>query len=207
MIVSLSDEDILYRLTNTEDNFAERKRFSDDKEWLRTAVGFANSCPVGFPAILFIGAYDNGKIEMPAKAVNLDSLQKTLTEKLNAAWPPLYYLPKVLRKDSREFLAVLIPGSSSRPHFAGRSFVRVGSETRDASESQFNELLAQRNSKSFAILQWKGKRITAENRNMERIRVMGPVAGSLNQSSRQLMHSLSSFGQILESRACRLIAS
>jgi hypothetical protein len=175
--VEISDDDLLSRLTSTEDNFIERKRFSDDRDWLRTVVGFANSCPLSFPGVLFIGVYDNGTVETPAKPINLDSLQKTLSERLNKAWPPIYYLPKVIRKAGNEFLAVLVPGSPSRPHFAGRSYVRVGSETRDASELQFGELLAQRNSKSFAILEWKGKQITAEIRNTENLRVMGPTAG------------------------------
>ena len=175
--VDISDDDLLSRLATTEDNFIERKRFSDDREWLRTVVGFANSCPPSFPGVLFIGVYDNGTVETPTKPVNLDSLQKTLSERMIAAWPPIYYLPKVLRKDTNEFLAVLVPGSPARPHFAGRSYVRIGSETREASELQFTELLAQRNSKSSAILEWKGMRITAEIRNTENLRVMGPTAG------------------------------
>jgi len=36
--VHLNDDDLLSRLANTEDNFVERKRFSDDREWLRTIV-------------------------------------------------------------------------------------------------------------------------------------------------------------------------
>lgn len=52
----LSDDDLLSsRLSNTEDNFVERKRFSDDRQWLRTAVAFANSCPIGYPGILSSG--------------------------------------------------------------------------------------------------------------------------------------------------------
>jgi predicted HTH transcriptional regulator len=85
ILVHLSDDDLLSRLTNTEDNFVERKRFSDDREWLRTVVAFANSCPIGYPGVLFIGVYDNGTVEQPGKPINLDSLQKTLTERCNEA--------------------------------------------------------------------------------------------------------------------------
>jgi predicted HTH transcriptional regulator len=177
LTVQISDEDLLRRLTNTEDNFTERKRFSDDREWLRTVIGFANSCPLDFPGVLFIGAYNDGRVERPKKPGNLDSLQKTLTDRLNEAWPPIFYLQKVLKRESLEFLAVLVPGSHLRPHFGGKSYLRFGSETREASEKQFNELLAQRNSKAFAILQWKGRQITAEVRNTENYRLMGPVAG------------------------------
>jgi len=160
--VHLSDDDLLSRLENTEDNFVERKRFSDDREWLRTVVAFANSCPIGYPGVLFIGVYDNGIVEQPRNPINLDSLQKTLTERISEAWPPIYFLPKILRKDAQQLLAVLVPGSPLRPHFAGQSYVRVGSETRKASESQYEELLAQRQSKSFEILKWKDKDITVE---------------------------------------------
>jgi predicted HTH transcriptional regulator len=175
LAVRVSDEDLLRRLSSTEDNFTERKRFSDDREWLRTVVGFANSCPLDFPGVLYIGVYDDGRVETPNKPVNLDSLQKTLTERLNDAWPPIYYLPKALGKKDAEFLAVLVPGSSLRPHFAGKSYLRLSSKTVESSDRQFNELLAQRNSKAFAILQWKGKQITVENRNVENYRLMGTV--------------------------------
>ncbi len=162
MQIPLRDEELLLRLGSAEDNFVERKRFSDHREWTRTAVAFANSCPIGFPGILFIGVYDNGEVEQPKDPVNLDSLQKTLAERLGDAWPPIYFLPKVLRKGGQEFLAVLIPGSPQKPHFAGHSYVRVGSQTRKASEEQFNDLILQRNSKAREILGMIGKDMTWE---------------------------------------------
>lgn len=54
----------------------------------------------------------------------------------------------------------MIPGSAERPHFAGLSYVRKGSETRKASEEEFDELIAKRNSKTREILKWKGRKIT-----------------------------------------------
>lgn len=158
----LRDEELISRLGNTEDNFVERKRFSDDREWLRTVVGFANSCPIGYPGILFIGVYDSGAPEKPKKPINLDSLQKTFGERMNEAWPPVYYLTRVIEKDGQQILAVLVPGSAARPHFAGLSYVRVGCETKKASETQFDELVAYRNSKASAILNWKDRDITIE---------------------------------------------
>lgn len=161
-MIRVTDKELFLRLQVTEDNFVERKRFSDHREWNRTAVAFANSCPVDFPGILFIGVYDNGTVERPKDPVNLDSLQKTLAERIANAWPPIYFLPKVLRKDGVEFLAVLIPGSPLRPHFAGHSYVRIGSETRKASEEQFDALIVQRNSKARAIQQMIGQLISWE---------------------------------------------
>jgi predicted HTH transcriptional regulator len=158
-----NEEELLLRLVNTEDNFTERKRFSDDREWLRTVVGFANSCPIGYPGVLFVGVYDNGTPEQPKGNFNFDKVQKTLTERLNDAWPPIYSMTKIMRKNGQEFLAVLVPGSSMRPHFAGHSFVRIGSETKKASDSQYVDLLAQRQSKPYEILKWKEHDISIEH--------------------------------------------
>ena len=156
-MLELTDTDLLARLKDTEDNFVERKSSGDSKDWLKTVVAFANSTPVGLPAVLFIGVRDDGTVEGTA---NLDSLQKSFSKKIGNAYPPIPTFSKVLRHEGKEFLAVIIPGSLERPHFAGRSYVRVGSETRDASEEQFKELITQRTSKTRYILEWKDKEIT-----------------------------------------------
>jgi hypothetical protein len=51
-MVQLSDQDILAQLTNFENRFVERKSSGDHKDWLKTAVGFANTAPIGYPAIV-----------------------------------------------------------------------------------------------------------------------------------------------------------
>ena len=70
-------------------------------------------------------------------------------------------MTKVLLKDGKQFLAIIVPGSENRPHFAGPSYIRVGSETKVASEPQFQELIAQRQSKAYEILKWKGQVVSA----------------------------------------------
>jgi predicted HTH transcriptional regulator len=172
-MINLTDQDILLRLISFEDAFVERKTANDSKDWLKTIVAFANSTPVGDPAILFIGVRNNGDIE---EGTNLDSLQRTLSEKMAVAYPPIYYLPKILQHDGKQFLAVIVPGSENRPHFAGQSYVRVGSETKKASESQYEELLAQRQSKAFEILKWKNQEITMERTYEGRTTKYGSVA-------------------------------
>lgn len=155
--MNLTEKDILLRLTAFEDSFVERKTANDSKDWLKSAVAFANSAPVGEPAILFIGVRDDGTIEGTA---NLDRLQQTLSNKLAAAYPAIYYLTKVLEKDGEQFLAVIIPGSANRPHFAGQAFVREGTKSIVASAPQFEALVAERNSKVREISLWKGKAVT-----------------------------------------------
>jgi hypothetical protein len=158
-MIELKDEDILLRLTNFEDAFVERKSTGDMRDLLKTAVAFANSTPIGYPSILFYGVTDKG---VPEGKANLDSLEKTISEKLAEAYPPIYYLPKVFSVDGKQFLAVIIPGSDNRPHFAGQSYIREGSQTKGASEQQFERLVAERNSMAREILKWKGNQITVK---------------------------------------------
>lgn len=158
LTVTLTDEDLIRRLANTEDAFVERKLFSDSSDWLKTAVAFANSAPIGFPAILYIGVKNDGTPE--GRAENLESIQKALGRKLAAAYPPIAYLSKALWVHQREVLAVIIPGSDNRPHFAGQAYVRRGADSVSASEEEFQKLLATRNSKAYRITQYIGKPIS-----------------------------------------------
>ena len=175
----LTDEDILLRLTAFEDSFVERKTANDSRDWLKTAVAFANSTPVGYPAILFIGVRDDGTIE---DETNLDSLQRTLSEKLAVAYPPIYYLSKVLRHRGKQFLAILVPGSENRPHFAGPAFIREGSKSIQSSATQFEILVAERNSKVREIRRWKGKVVTFQrsaSKELYAVHVLGTTGGKL----------------------------
>lgn len=153
----LTNEEILLKLGQQEDSFVERKSFNDVNDCLKTAVAFANSTPVGYPAIIFVGVKDNGDLEDIA---DLDKLQRSISERISKAYPTIYTETRILEKDSKKFLAVLVPGSPDRPHFAGPSFIRDGSKSIPASESQFKTLLAQRDSKAYEILKWKDKDIT-----------------------------------------------
>ena len=153
-----SNQDLLLRLLNGEDNWVERKSFTNRRGWLETAIAFANSTPIGSPAVLFIGVKNDGRPEGGKEG--LEETQKSFSRVLSQAYPPIYYDSRIVTKDDKEFLAIVIPGSPDRPHFAGHSYVRVGSETEKASNEQFADLIAQRNSKGREILKWKGKLIT-----------------------------------------------
>jgi Putative DNA-binding domain len=177
--IILSDEDILLRLATFEDTFVERKTASDSKDWRKTVVAFANSAPVGYPAILFIGVRNNGTIE---EETNLDSLQSTLGEKLSAVYPSVYYLPRVLRHNGKQFLAVIVPGSENRPHFAGPAFIREGSKSIQSSSKQFEILVAERNSKVREIRSWKGKLVTFQRsatKELTSVHVLGTIDGKM----------------------------
>jgi hypothetical protein len=157
--VSVSDEDLISQVSDTESNFVERKLVKDHRGWLRTAVAFANSCPIGYPGVLFVGVENDGRIQRHDNPIDFEDLQKSISERLSDAWPPIYHFSKTLRKDGVEFIAVMVPGSEFRPHFAGHAYVRVGPETRKASEHQFDQLIAQRSSKVRALQQLIGKTV------------------------------------------------
>jgi predicted HTH transcriptional regulator len=158
VIVDLSDIDLLARMKNFEDHLVERKTIKDEKDWKKTAVAFANSVPVGLPAVLYIGVRNSGEIETPQQ--NLDEAQKKFNAHMQRVYPRIAYVPKIISENGRQALAVIIPGSESRPHFAGLSYVRKGSETVEAAEEQFSELIAQRESKTRTLFQWVNKIVT-----------------------------------------------
>jgi len=154
--VNLTDNDILLRLRDLEDSFVERKTESDSADWAKTVVAFANSMPVGYPAILFIGVTNDGVVQ---GLENPEATQKSLSKRVSHCFPIPYYFTRVMEFEGGRFLAVVVPGSQDRPHFAGSAFVREGSKSIAASEEQFGRLIAQRNSKAYEILKWMGKSI------------------------------------------------
>lgn len=158
-MLDLTDADILARLTNSEDSTSERKTANDYRDCLKTAVAFSNSLPIDDPGIIFIGVYDDGRVE---DNKNLDSLQKKVSEEINKIYPPIYPQTKVMMQNGKEFLAVIVRGSENRPHFAGPSYVRQASQTLKASEPQFSNLISQRTRKAYEILKWKDREITLQ---------------------------------------------
>ncbi len=156
-----SDEELLIRMRRFEDHLVERKTASDRKDWLKTIVAFANSTPTGLTAVLFVGVTNSGEIE--EKQNDLDAVQKTLNKELEKAYPRIACTARVIQNDGRQALAVIVPSSNKKPHFSGPSFIRRGSETFEASEKEFEELIARRNSVTDRILAYKGKQVTVIN--------------------------------------------
>ncbi len=156
--LELTDHDILLRLKSTEDSTVERKTANDYRDCLKTTVAFSNSLPVDDPAIIFVGVRDDGTVE---DNNNLESLQKKVSAEIGKVYPPIYPQMKAMKDGGgKEFLAVIVRGSENRPHFAGPSYIRDGTQTREASEQHFTRLIAERNSKAREILKWKGNQIT-----------------------------------------------
>lgn len=157
----MTDDQLLAKMRQFEDHFVERKTASDDKDWLKTIVAFANSTPPGSESILYIGVRNTGEIE--PNQHELDSLQITLNRDLKKAYPPIECVQRVFSENGRQALAVIVPHSKNPPHFSGPAYVRRGSETVVASDEQFGHLIASRNSKVALILQHAGKPVYMEN--------------------------------------------
>jgi hypothetical protein len=124
------------------------------------AVALANSAPIGYPAVLFAGADNEGNFQYDSE--KLESVAKRINGLIDQAFPAIYRHIVPLQADGRGCLAVIIPGSPARPHFAGKSYVRVGPEVKEASQDQFDGIVAQRQSKAYEILKWKGSQISVQ---------------------------------------------
>lgn len=158
----VTEVELVSKLSDTENNFIERKTINNTDGWLKTAVAFANSCPIGQPGLLYVGVDDSGVVRKQAETFDFESLQKTISASIARAWPPIYFDTHILKKGELPFVAVVVFGSPLRPHFSGPAYVRIGPETRNASEEQYDELIAQRSSKVRAlqkligqVIQWQ----------------------------------------------------
>jgi predicted HTH transcriptional regulator len=83
----------------------------------------------------FVGVNNGGSIQKPEEKIDWEEFQKTVANSINRAWPPIYPDVRIREKGGMKFVSATIYGSVNRPHFAGRSFIRVGPETREASET------------------------------------------------------------------------
>src|ERR1700733_1634258 len=148
-------QELLIRMRQFEDHFVERKTANDVKDILKTLVAFGNSTPPNMSSLLFLGVRDSGEIEDPQPDIN--SLDRRFAKEHEKIYPPLRCLTRIVHENDRQALAVIVPFSPSRPHFAGQSFVRMGARSVLVSLEQFNELIASRNSKVSRILEYKAK--------------------------------------------------
>lgn len=153
----ISENELRSRLTNFEDPFVERKVHGDIKDCLKTVIAFANSLPNGLPGVLFIPVKNDGTIQV---GFDLDELQRSISKRLSEAYPHIYYFQRIVSVDGHQAVAVVVPGSPERPHFAGHAYVRDGSQSVKASARQFDALVARRSSLVEEVSKWLGRPVT-----------------------------------------------
>jgi hypothetical protein len=153
--------DLAARLSNHEDALVERKPEGANSGEIRaTACGFANTVPPGSSAVIFFGVANDGTV---TGVSNSDSLQKTIRRQLRIeCYPPIDYQAHVVEQSGRFVVAVEIPASSNRPHFAGPAYVRRGSETVPASEQEYERLIASRNTVAGVLARAIGETWTVQ---------------------------------------------
>ena len=155
--------DLITRLEHHEDSFVERKPNASDLE--ATVVAFANSVPVGREAIIYVGVRDNGEV---TGVDNTDSIQKKIRKTCREkCYPPVHFTTEILPVNGKTVLAVVIPPSTTKPHFTGAAFIRDGSQSIQATPEIYNDLITSRHSKAFELLCFKGQRVTVFTRKRE----------------------------------------
>lgn len=121
-------------------------------------MAFANSLPDDHQGVLFIGIADkSGAVEGVDDPDKLQKNIRNLAER--SIYPPidLGHNCRVLKEAGKDVVAVIVEANNNRPHFAGTSYVRIGSESIAASERQFEHLIASRTSVARFILEAMNK--------------------------------------------------
>lgn len=154
-------DELRARIGEPEGPYVERKSANPkDSEILQTVVAFANT--VGDPdwAVLYLGVRDNGEIQgVPVEQV--DGLQKRVRRVCEIeAYPPIRPARiEPIKLGNEMVVAVAITESKDKPHFAGPAYVRRGSESVNATEAQYNDLIASRHEVARVLLRWKQEAI------------------------------------------------
>jgi hypothetical protein len=140
VIPVLSDAYLAARLTRPEDDLCERKSNTDYRGWIEIEW-LLRILLLGSVAVLFIGLGDDGTI---ADNASIPSLMKSYSDgKAERCYPPIDTIQREFIYNGKSCLAVVIPGSEARPHFAGPAFIRDGTQTKKANEEQFAMLISE----------------------------------------------------------------
>jgi len=139
-----------------EDNLLERKVESDLKDVLKTLVGFANSVKPGHTAVLLIGEKDDGNA---TGVTNPDTIQKRIRSECDKIYPPILWRSKIYENQGKQCVCVEIEYNDDTPHFAGPAYVRKGSETIQASNEMFQQLIDIRSNIVSELSKWLNKEV------------------------------------------------
>lgn len=142
-----------------EDGLLERKLESDQKDFLKTFVAFANSVRPGHIAAVLIGERDEGSVQGVSDP---DEMQKKIRRECERIYPDIVWRSKVYEKDGKPCVRVEIEYSGDTPHFGEGAWIRRGSETVKASDLMFQRLIELRSSVVRELAKWVGERILIE---------------------------------------------
>src|SRR5712664_445420 len=109
-----------------EDGLLERKLESDQKDFLKTFVAFANSVRPGHTAAVLIGERDDGSVQGVSDP---DEMQRKVRRECERIYPGIAWRSVIYEKDSRPCVRVEIEYSGQTPHFGESAWIRRNSET------------------------------------------------------------------------------
>ncbi len=146
----VTDDELLVRLGDEEDALVERKPQPDRRVVREAVCAFANSVRAPATGILFLGVNSRG--EPNGLISDPDRVSRDISSWLSRCYPLISgYELHALRPAERHVVAVVVSESRDRPHFTGPAFVRDGSQTREASASQFEKLIEDRSDLVWAL--------------------------------------------------------
>jgi hypothetical protein len=150
----LTREELLARLRAGEDTLTELKASPQESVVRRALVAFANSATPERSGVLFLGASADGT---PVGLTNPTSVGEKVATWAGECYPRVAFECVTLPADGGEVLAVIVPASAERPHFAAPAYVRDGPRTVKAPPGVYEDLIASRNTTAGAILRHKGE--------------------------------------------------
>lgn len=139
-----------------EDGLLERKLESDQKDFLKTFVAFANSVRPGHTAVVLIGERDDGSVQGVSDP---DEMQKKVRRECERIYPSILWRSSVYGHDGKHCVRVEIEYSGETPHFGEAAWIRRGSETVKASDEIFQRLIEFRSGMVRELSRWLGKEI------------------------------------------------
>lgn len=155
--------DLIARLEQHEDSFVERKPNASDL--VPTLVAFTNSVPEGREAIIYLGVRDNGEV---IGVEGTDSVQKKIQKTCDeTCYPRIHFTTEIFTRQGKTVLAVVIPPSSAKPHFAGPAYIRHGSKSIKATPELYENLLTSRHGKACELLRYQKQPVTVFTRKRE----------------------------------------
>jgi hypothetical protein len=134
----------------------ERKLESDQKDFLKTFVAFANSVLPGHTAIVLIGENNDGSVQ---GVTDPDEMQKKVRRECERIYPDIVWRSLVYEKNGKHCVRVEIGHSGNAPHFGEGAWIRRGSETVRANQEMFQRLIDLRSSMVHELAQWVGRDI------------------------------------------------
>lgn len=157
----LTDEELLIRLNSEEDNFVERKPSANSREVRRAVVAFANAVRDPREGVLFLGVSDKTK-EPTGRLGDVEKTQRDVRNWIDECYPQIPYYARVLTIEEKHVLAITVTESKAGPHFAGPAFVRIGAESKKASEEMLQRLVEDRLDLVRRLREWEGKIVTVK---------------------------------------------